>query len=1007
MAEFPYKNRPFMSRLFNVLFILWTMIIAASLGFSLYQLSRSVRQQAIIEARAHLNLNLFYRKVIASFGGVYADPDRVRPNPYLAVADRDLTTKGGRSLTLVSPAYLTRIVFENIRKEMTPPVINKITSLQALNPLNDPDEWEMETLKDFEKGGKERSGMVSIEGRPYMRLMMPFMVEQSCLKCHDKQGYQAGEARGGISIAVPMAPYEENAGMLKRRIILSHLGIWLLVSAGLVMYIRGRTLQEKRTIESESRFRVLSESATDWVFWLKEDGGIEYMSPSAKNIAGYTPEELMADPAALERLIHPEDLNIWKEHVKDFRQSQHDEIVLRLITKDGRTRWISHVCAPILIDGVFLGRRSSNRDITERKQAEERLSETNRLLEKIFSTTHILVAYLDRDFNYIHVNRPFAEADDRTPGFYVGKNHFDLYPEPESKEIFSKVVETGEAWFAYEKTFYYAGKSAKGVTYWDWSLQPIKDNRGNVTGLVLMGLNVTERKKAADALRRSEEFTKNVLDSVGEGIIVIDREFRIISANEAYCRQAGRARDKIIGMHCYEISHGLNLPCYRAGETCPVRQTFDIGEPYTSVHRHGDGDNAIIVEIKAFPLMDEDGNIISAIETISDITERTKLEVHLRQTNKMEAVGMLAGGVAHDFNNILSAIIGFANLVDLRMMANDPLKMYIRQILTASERATALTQSLMAFGRKQTVSLRPIDINEIIGKMEGFLRRLIGEEIELRLDLSEGKLTIMGDSGQLEQVLMHLATNARDSMDTGGVFAITTGELEIDEKFVRMHGFGKPGRFMVMTVSDTGCGMDEKTRERIFEPFYTTKETGKGAGLGMSIVYGLMRQNNGHISVYSEPGQGTVFKLYFPAVTSHLEGEVREEPAPLQPGTGTILIAEDDLMLRKLAATVLSEFGYTVVEAADGADAVAKYMENAGYIDLLIFDVIMPKKNGKEAYEEIKRLDPGIKVLFISGYTADIVQRKGIVETDMHFLPKPILPRTLLSKVREILEENR
>ena len=385
--------------------------------------------------------------------------------------------------------------------------------------------------------------------------------------------------------------------------------------------------------------------------------------------------------------------------------------------------------------------------------------------------------------------------------------------------------------------------------------------------------------------------------------------------------------------------------------------------------------------------------------------ERVKLEAQLRHIQKLEAIGQLAGGVAHDFNNLLTAIIGNATLLQMKMDRDSKLFSYAQEILATSERGANLTKGLLAFSRKQAIDVKPVGLNNIIKSIEKLITRLIGEDIELKVKLSDKEIIVVADSGQIEQVLMNLATNARDAMPDGGFLSITTDLINLDDSFIRAHAYGSPGRYALITVTDTGMGMDEETKEKIFEPFFTTKEVGKGTGLGLSIVYGIVKQHQGYINVYSELSKGTTFKIYLPIIEVEAKGiEVREAPAQIR-GTETVLIAEDEADVRRFTKAFLEEFGYKVIEAVDGEDAVNKFKENRGKIKLLILDVIMPKKHGKEAYDEIKMLQPDIKVIFASGYTDDIIYRKGILEQGLGFVSKPFIPTKLLKKVREALDK--
>lgn len=386
-------------------------------------------------------------------------------------------------------------------------------------------------------------------------------------------------------------------------------------------------------------------------------------------------------------------------------------------------------------------------------------------------------------------------------------------------------------------------------------------------------------------------------------------------------------------------------------------------------------------------------------------TEKEHMEAQLLQSQKMEAVGQLAGGVAHDFNNILTAIISYGNVLQMKMQPEDPLRRHIERILAATEKAATLTQSLLAFSRKQPVALQPVNLARVIKNIEKLLSKLIREDMEFRIHLASEETVIMGDAGQIEQVLMNLVTNARDAMSEGGLLTIGTEVVELDQAFVDAHGGGEAGEYVLLSVVDSGTGMDSETASKIFEPFFTTKESGKGTGLGLAIVYGIIKQHKGIVDVYSQQGIGTTFKIYFPLIRSTAaEKELPVLQAP-ERGAETILLAEDDEDIREVTKSIFEEFGYNVIVAADGEDAIDKFMQNKDRINLLITDIIMPGKNGKEVYNKASGIRPDLKVLFTSGYTADIITRKGLIEEGVPFISKPVSPTILLKKVREVLDK--
>ncbi|MRR57215.1 MAG: hybrid sensor histidine kinase/response regulator [Deltaproteobacteria bacterium] len=418
------------------------------------------------------------------------------------------------------------------------------------------------------------------------------------------------------------------------------------------------------------------------------------------------------------------------------------------------------------------------------------------------------------------------------------------------------------------------------------------------------------------------------------------------------------------------------------------------------------------IEVATVPVEtgDELGKLSGAFNSMAESlrmrqAEKEQLESQLRHAQKMEAIGQLAGGVAHDFNNILCAIIGFGTLLEMGMGKDDPARDHLKQILSAADRATNLTQSLLAFSRKQIINPRHANLNEIVGDIEKMLNRLITEDIELRIVLTERALGVLVDQGQIDQVLVNLVTNARDAMPQGGVLTIETAEAEPPDELLIAPNYPYLGKCALLTVSDTGSGIDSVAKDRIFEPFFTTKEVGKGTGLGLSMVYGIVKQHDGHITAHSEPGIGTSFRIYLPMVDNvPTQPERADEPATSAAGSETVLVVEDNPEVRVLNRAVLETFGYRVLEAMDGEEAVAQFFRHRDEIDLVVMDVVMPRKNGREAYGEIIKVRPDVRVLFMSGYTSDIVEEKGIIAEGVNFISKPVNPLDMLKKIRELLD---
>lgn len=513
-------------------------------------------------------------------------------------------------------------------------------------------------------------------------------------------------------------------------------------------------------------------------------------------------------------------------------------------------------------------------------------------------------------------------------------------------------------------------------------------------------------KKAEDALRHSEARLSRAQKIARLGNWERDIEKDEITWSDEVYSIFGISPDK------YDKSYNSFLDFVHPDDLTIVKKTVNdtlySGKPYNIEYRIllPDGSEKV-VSSHGEVSRDNTGRPVQLFGTILDITERRHLEDQLRHSQKMESIGQLAGGIAHDFNNIMTAIIGNADLMQMKMDEDTPLRVYVEHILLSAERAVSLTQSLLAFSRKHITNLRPVDVNEIVKKVEKFLLRLIGEDIEMHTheNVSEG-VVVNADSIQLEQVIINLATNARDAMPEGGLLKISTGIAELDEVFVKAYGYGTPGRYAVISVEDSGIGMDNKTMEKIFDPFFTTKEIGKGTGLGLSIVYGIIKEHKGYVEVSSEAGMGTRFNVYLPVIEKEVEKPVKETSVEPEGGSETILIAEDDNDVRGLLKDMLEGFGYKVIGAADGEEAVRLFEENHKKIHLVVLDVIMPGKNGKEAYEHIRKIMPEVKTIFMSGYTSNIIDEKGIFKEGFTFIQKPIMADVFLKKVREILDLN-
>jgi len=517
-----------------------------------------------------------------------------------------------------------------------------------------------------------------------------------------------------------------------------------------------------------------------------------------------------------------------------------------------------------------------------------------------------------------------------------------------------------------------------------------------------------ERKRAEEALQRVSRQNELILSSAAEGIYGLDLQGRTIFVNPAAARMIGWAVDDLLGKSLHAILHHSKPDrTLYPQEECPIYATCMDG----AVHQVGDevfwrkDGTCFPVEYTSTPIRDEHGMIVGAVVTFRDVTERKKLEEQLRQSQKMEAIGQLTGGIAHDFNNLLTIINGYSEMTLQLLKADDPLRSNVEAVRQAGERAASLTRQLLTFSRRQVLEPKVLDLNAVVTNIDKMLQRLIGEDIDLVPKLQPGLGRVKVDPGEIEQVIMNLAVNARDAMPQGGKLTIATKNVELDENYTKRHVGIKPGPYVMLAVSDNGCGMDKATQKRIFEPFFTTKEKGKGTGLGLATVYGIVKQSSGSIWMYSEVGGGTVFKIYLPMIQGDAEAIAPKAglAKPLR-GSETVLVVEDQAEIRQLISKVLKECGYVVLEAGHGKAAFRISGRYEGMIHLMITDLVMPVISGRELRDRLASARPNMKVLFISGYTDDAVLRHGILEKGVAFIQKPFTPDSLLRKVREVLD---
>lgn len=567
------------------------------------------------------------------------------------------------------------------------------------------------------------------------------------------------------------------------------------------------------------------------------------------------------------------------------------------------------------------------------------------------------------------------------------------------KDIKDFITEAGENKLIGKTNELEAVRKDGSVVPVELSLSAVKQDKSWIFTAIVR--DITKRKQAEDTLQKSEEQYRRLIDTMNEGLCLINEETSLTYVNNKLCDMWGYSREEIMGRPLTEFFDDENLGIFNK-----QMQTLKKGKKgHCEITWTVKDVRKLQTIVSPQLIFDSEGNVEGCFAVLTDITEYKRLEEQLRQSHKLEAIGRLAGGVAHDFNNMMTVVIGYGEYMLSSLEKGDSAYKIIEEIVNAGKRAASLTHQLLAFSRKQILQPQVLNLNTVVANIEKMLRRLIGEDIDLNLipDPALGRVKV--DPTQIDQIIMNLAINARDAMPQGGKLTIETANIELDEVYAKEHVAVKPGPYIILTVSDSGIGMDSETQSQIFEPFFTTKEEGKGTGLGLSTVYGIVKQSDGNIWVYSEPGQGTTFKIYLPRVEEAVESvQGKEAPTEALQGKETILLVEDEEMVRDLARLALVKNGYTVLEAPDGVEALNISEQYEGPVHLMITDVVMPRLGGREAAERLAPSRPDMRVLYMSGYTDNAIVHHGMLGPETRFIQKPFTPATLLRKMREVLE---
>ena len=748
---------------------------------------------------------------------------------------------------------------------------------------------------------------------------------------------------------------------------------------------------------------------------------------------GYETREILGQP--LENLVVPAERLAESQWVSEaLGKGERITLETKRRRKDGALIDVSVSCAPLLLDGKVAGFYAGYHDISDRKRVEALSSALYRVAEKsssahdlqqFFAAVHGIVDELMHARNFYIALYDSASELLSFPYFV---DEYDAAPAPKKlgRGLTDFLIRSGEPLLATPEVLEAMEDRGEvernGSRSLDWMGVPLKVNSHTFGALVVQTYSknirygerdkeiltfvarqlasAVEIKRNEQALRRSEARYRSLVQSSVYGIYRSSLEGRFLDVNPALITMLGyRSAEDVLLLDPEKDVFAQAEEHERLIEE--FRRTGRLDGIEVKWKRSDGGAITVRISGRAVSSADEPADVLEAIA--EDVTDRRVLEDQFRQAQKMEAVGRLAGGVAHDFNNLLMVIGGYAEVILNQLDLSHPLHEKGRAIQLAADRATTLTRQLLAFSRKQLLELKVVDVNAIVQDMERLLRPLIGENVELITLLATEAAHTRADAGQLEQVLMNLVVNAKDAMPTGGKLTIQTQTIVVDENHRRGQQFIRPGNYVMLSVSDTGTGMDRETQSRIFEPFFTTKEKGKGTGLGLSTVYGIVKQTGGYVMVQSEMGRGTTFHIYLPLVEEAAERHSVSAPDPALGGSETILLVEDEESVRQLVRDTLAAKGYRVFDADNGEAGLAAATAHDGKIDLVITDVVMPGMGGRELVKQLTQSRRGIKVLYLSGYTEDAIVSDGSIEKGTAFLQKPFTLQNLSRKVREVL----
>jgi PAS domain S-box-containing protein len=1052
---------------------IWTLLIA-SLGLWDARRSRQIQQELIYqEARTNLRKDLGFRHWAASHGGIYVpETDHTPASPYLKhIPERDITSPGGQKLTLMNPAYMLRQMMEDFEELVG--IKSRITSLNPLRPENEPDEWERKALETFERGSREFGEFSEIGGERYLRLMHPIMVEQSCLKCHEHQGYRVGDVRGGVDVSVSAAPYLAQA----RSTLVNHsfgLGLlWLVGLMGITLAsrriqsgVRARNLAEIEREEARTFLQTVIDGIPDSLMVVNRDFTIALANRRASAIAG--DDGLISVPPRCHEVSHASAVPCAEngeicpmERVLESRspltvEHEHQDA-------NGMRHSVEIIAAPILDEaGEVVQIIESSRDISDRRKAEEVRAEHLRFLEKMNQLDRVIQQATDLEemmSSALETVREIFGADrawllypcdpeaetwsvpmERTRPEYPGALAIgkEIPMLPEAKSLMSKALADGSVLTSYpgdqdapqdsnerfavlaqifmaihpptRKPWLFGLHQCSHHREWDEEektlFREIGRRLGDALGIML----------SMHDLKASQERWRSLTMNSPDQVMQIDFDGTIRFINHPV---PGLTIEEMLGSSVFEHmpqeTHQEAADCFGT-----VRGTGAVESYETEYHDESEGVSYFDTQVS--PII-SDGEITGLIQTTRNVSERKRvleekltLERQMQHAQKLESLGVLAGGIAHDFNNLLMAILGNASLALDELQSMAPARGNILEIEKASKRAAELAKQMLAYSGKGRFVIEPVAANELIEEMGHLLEVSISKKALLKYNFADNLPSFDGDVTQIRQIIMNLITNASEAIDDkSGIIALSTGAMHCDraylDKIMDTLGISSieplaEGVYVYFEVADTGCGMDQETMSKVFDPFFSMKFTGRG--LGMSAVLGIVRGHGGAIKVYSELRKGTTFKVLFPV--SKDSDDLHRIPRRAASNwdevsvTGTILIADDEETVCAVGKQMLERLGFEALTAPDGREALELFREHGDGITCVLLDLTMPHMDGEEAFREMRQLKPDVQVILCSGYNEQDATQRFVGKGLAGFLQKPYTMAELQEKLVPIVK---